>query len=117
MLEILITLDTYRVLREIRASGHAGDAAKGTNIVCSAATSLLRSACRTVISDKDIKSSFIAAESGKIDFSIHYYEKLKSEWLKGITDYLLTGLTDLDNEYPEYFEINITIIEGDINGS
>ena len=117
MLEILILIDTDRVLKEIRASGHAGDAAKGTNIICSAATSLLRTACRTVKSDRDIKCSYKAAVPGQIDFSIHYYDEKKTEWLKGITDYLLTGLTDLDNEYPEYFEIKITIIEGDINGS
>ena len=117
MLKILISIDTDKVLREIRASGHAGDAVKGTNIVCSAATSLLRTACRTVISDKDIKCSFKAAAPGQVDFCIYGYGKQKSEWLKGITDYLLTGLNDLDNEYPEYFEINITIIEGDINGS
>ena len=117
MLEILIRLDAERVLREIRASGHAGDAAKGTNIVCSAATSLIRSAYRTVISEKDIRCSLKADEPGQIDFFILFYEEQKSEWLRGITDYLLTGLTDLDNEYPEFFEINITIIEGDINGS
>ena len=110
MLKILIRLDTDRVLREIRASGHAGDDAKGHNTVCAAATSLIRSACRTVTCDSEIKSMFSAPEPGQLDFSIHHYESLKSEWLKGITDYLLTGLTDLDNEYPEYFEINITTI-------
>ena len=105
------------MLREIRASGHAGDAAKGYNTVCAAASSLIRSACRTVNNDSDIESLFSAPEPGQLDFSIQKYEILKSEWLKGITDYLLTGLTDLDNEYPEYFNINITTIEGDINGS
>ena len=117
MLKILISLDIQNVLREIRASGHAGDAAKGCNTVCAAATSLIRSACRTVNNDSEIESVFSATEPGQLDFSIFKYNLLKSEWLKGITDYLLTGLTDLDNEYPEYFDINITTIEGDINGS
>ncbi len=107
MLKILIWLDSENVLREVRASGHAGDAAKGGNTVCAAATSLIRSACRTVISDKEIECRFNASEPGHLDFSIQKYGILKSEWLKGITDYLLTGLIDLDNEYPEYFEINI----------
>ena len=110
MLQILIRLDADNVLREIRASGHAGDAVKGENIFCAAATSLMRTACRTVISNKEIISDFKADGPGNLYFSIHHYESLKTEWLKGITDYLLTGLTDLDNEYPEYFEINITTI-------
>lgn len=120
MLKILVDLDTEKVLRQIRASGHAGDAAKGTNIVCAAATSLMRSACRTVISDPKIKTDFRAAESGNLEFSILSYDSYKIEWLRGITDYLLTGLIDLDNEYPGYFEINITVknnLKENIHGS
>ncbi len=111
MLEILITLDADNVLNQIRASGHAGDAVSGTNIVCAAATSLLRSACRTISSDKEICSKFSAGDRGQIDFYIYSCESEKKRWLKGITDYLLTGLTDLDNEYPEDFRINIKLLK------
>jgi uncharacterized protein YsxB (DUF464 family) len=107
LLKILIQLDTEKVLGLVRASGHAGDVAKGSNIICAAATSLMRSACRTVISDPKIKTDFKAAEPGNLEFSILSYDSVKIEWLRGITDYLLTGLIDLDNEYPEFFEINI----------
>ncbi len=108
-MNILIELDTEKVLRKISAAGHAGDVAKGENIICAAATSLIRSACRTVGSNQDIEADFNAPVSGELCFSILNYRSENTEWLRGISDYLLTGLRDLDNEYPGYFEIKITV--------
>ena len=107
MLNILIETDTESVLKKIRVSGHAGDAAKGRNIVCAAATSLIRSAYRTVNRHSEAETELDISASGMLDFEISKYDLGKKDWLKGVTDSLLTGLVDLDAEYPDHLEIKI----------
>lgn len=89
------------LLEFFSAEGHAGRGIKGTNIVCAAATILLRTAVRSISSQDDIESCAEAAAPGEMSLRVTAVPPEKILWLKGVTDLLLAGLKDLEFEYPD----------------
>jgi len=101
LISITITLDDNQILKEVNAVGHAGGKA-GTDIVCAAFTSLIRSIGAT-IQEKEIASvKAHTKERGKLSFSVSYNKtKEVKAYMKGITDVLLMGIQLLCAEYPD----------------
>lgn len=89
-------------MKSADASGHAGSALAGSNITCAAVTVLLRTAYRTLLLESDETDTVISAPGeGRLYFEIKKYSNNQVNRLKGITDYLVTGLKDLAAEYPD----------------
>jgi len=90
-----------RIVKSVSANGHAGDDPVGANIVCAAATVLLRTAYRTIVLKSDAEAVISAPGKGELYFRIIKYHDNETDWLRAITDYLVTGLKDLESEYPD----------------
>jgi uncharacterized protein YsxB (DUF464 family) len=50
-----------------------------------------------------------AKSEGNLYFRIIEYEDSQAEWLKGVSDYLITGIKDLETESPDSVKTIVTI--------
>jgi uncharacterized protein YsxB (DUF464 family) len=93
VLRIAVELSPGGLLRKFRARGHAGGAKDG--LACALATLLLRTAGRTF---EDHRLNFEGEASASGAMSVVLDDD--SEWLEGVSDFLLRGLCDLEEEFP-----------------
>ncbi len=105
MIRLSIVLDRRGCLSSFTADGHAGGAAAGQDIVCAAATALLRTAARSVLAVPGIGAEADAPAPGAMRLTVLRCEGRQRPWLRGVTDFLLTGLADLQAEYPQRVEM------------
>ena len=97
------------VIKKCEANGHAHFSRKGTDIVCSAVTILLRTAMETFSRIENVALSADVSSRGTISFLVEPKDGnpvLESQ-LKGISDFLRNGLKSLSAEFPE----NVTLTE------
>ena len=99
------------VIKSVIAEGHAGEASAGHNIVCAAASVLLRTAYRTAAKNRNLEIRFSAEKTGEMFFEIKNIQINDLPWIAGITDFLITGLKDLENEYPEDVKLELNYLE------
>lgn len=117
MLRILVREDKEGCLAEIKAEGHAGFGARGADIVCSAASVLLRSSARAL---EEIPSLIMEGEAKQ---SGDFYLALKSRpaeavpHIRGISHMTVRGLQDLADEYPDWITVRIERKEDDSYGT
>lgn len=92
-----------------KAEGHAMFDKKGRDIVCSAATVLLRTAARTLGSRPGIAFEGGAPERGVLFFEARADEVLAKAELKFAADFLKIGFESLSKEFPQNirFECNL----------
>lgn len=100
MIHVIITLDSEGILSKVIADGHSEYEKKGRNIVCAAATVLLRTAARQLEAITGVKLNGEAETPGSLNFVIERYSENRIAYLKGITDFLVKGIDDLSIEYP-----------------
>lgn len=105
IIKICFKIDKFGVIVFFEASGHAGSIASGKNIVCGAVTILLRTTYRTFLAKNGTKAVVTAKKEGQLYFQVEEYLPENCQQLKGITDYLLTGLKDMESEYPDYIKL------------
>ena len=86
-------------MRGFRATGHAQHARRGADIVCSAATSLLRTVAAELSSHRELACSGEANE-GELVLQVGAVPAARAEWLLGVTDTLRRGLDELQRDYP-----------------
>ena len=87
--------------------GHAGGFPGGNNPICAAVTALVRTAARTLESQKGIVISGGADQPGDMIFHVNEIPAQLKERVTGITDFLITGLRDLERENPNEIELQI----------
>lgn len=107
MIDIRVRLDSLGCLREFQASGHAGAARAGEDIVCAAATVLLRTCAQLASSALGGAADARAPEPGRMRLLLGSVPPERVEWLHGITDFLLAGITGLQKEYPDRLTVKI----------
>jgi uncharacterized protein YsxB (DUF464 family) len=90
------------------AEGHAGTAARGANVTCAGVTALLRTAGR-VCAAKGILAAGAAGEPGVMSLSVD--RTADGEWLRGVTDFLLQGVRDLQREFPGDIALRVETTE------
>lgn len=112
MIEVSLVLSpAHSTLEEVTVRGHSGDA--GSSVVCAAVTALVRTAARTVESYGKFKLEGGADSPGTLYFKIagrEAAEKGDYIWLMGVTDYLATGIRDIEQEHPA--ECKMEILSG-----
>ncbi|MBN1697489.1 MAG: ribosomal-processing cysteine protease Prp [Spirochaetales bacterium] len=94
-------------MKEVSAAGHAGYAKKGGDIVCAGVTTLLRSAAKVLYGNENVTVSGIAPAEGILRFGVSDIPGSEFLWVKGITDVLIQGLSDLCSEFPDKMRIEI----------
>ncbi|MFP4372790.1 MAG: ribosomal-processing cysteine protease Prp [Spirochaetaceae bacterium] len=93
--------DRLGCLRRFEMTGHATGAPFGENPVCAAATALARTAARVLDEVPAVEIRGVAEREGRLRMEVASYTREASNYLKGVSDYLLVGVRDLEREYPE----------------
>ena len=93
-------------LKSFRSRGHAGESKGGGNVACAAVTILLRTAARLLAGTPGMAADGDAGHPGEMDVRITP-RAAGGEWLKGVTDFLLRGLSDLAREYPGEIDVRV----------
>lgn len=106
MIHISIDLDEHGCLKHIAVMGHAEYVIGGQNILCSAVTALVRTVAHAFTKYEDFKASVKAVQPGDLELWIDAHPQNRREWEKGVTEVLLTGIFDLEADYPDSIEIN-----------
>ncbi len=101
MISVKIVIDNHEVISSLTASGHAVSGESGNNIICAAFTVLVRTAVRLFEGENGIELSGSAVDPGGLDFCISRVLPDKRDWAKGVTDFLLMGIKDLETEFPD----------------
>ena len=108
MIKISVRLNTAGLLSGVEATGHSGAAARGHDIVCASASVLLRTLARTLESQAGITLKGSADIRGEFFLDIGFREDTLSDWLQGVTACFITGIRDLEAEYPSICTVSIT---------
>lgn len=108
MINVDIELSKKTIIKSLRASGHALYNNKGNDIVCAAATCLLRTAANLLANDKSLKVTGNAEKPGNLEMILIKYPEKKASWLTGVTEFIIKGLSDLENEFPDKINVNIS---------
>ncbi len=109
MLRILLEVSKDKLLRRFDAKGHAG-ADLGRNIACAAATILLRTAGRECTA-RGIVASGSKGEPGEMAMVLVDSREGHQEWLRGVTDFLVRGMSDLQRDFPDEIALRVETTE------
>ena len=104
MLRVVVELDSRGLLRGYEASGHAGFARRGRDIVCAAATSLLRAVAGELSAHEELACRGSAGEA-QLAIQVGEAPAHRVEWVRGVTATLRRGLDDLSREYPRSIDV------------
>ena len=96
------------LLSRFEADGHAGVAARGANVACAGATALLRTAGR-LCAERGIVAAGAADRPGQMTLAV--VPGAGGEWLRGVTDFLLQGVRDLQREFPREIALRVETTE------
>lgn len=107
MIRVLIATDSDGLLSAASVQGHAGYAEPGHDIVCAAATALIRSAARALESDRRFRIAGEVGVPGSLAFEVDCISPYGAEYLRGVTHYLVVGIGDLAREYPEHCSLDL----------
>jgi uncharacterized protein YsxB (DUF464 family) len=107
MMSVVVRLSPAGCIEELRASGHAGEGRRGGNVVCAAATALLRTAADVLSARTGVRCEGEAPAEGELRFSVKEVPTDSLEWARGVTDFLLQGCGRIGSEAPEAVSVQI----------
>ena len=109
MISVLLTCGKDGTLASCRAQGHAHFAERGSDIVCSAVTVLLRTTMQALSETEGVFVRAAASERGSLDFDVSA-ESAPAESRAALVyagRFLEAGLASLVREYPRNVELKI----------
>ena len=104
--------------RHCEASGHAGFAKRGKDIVCSAVTIVLKTALLLLSDLSSVNNDSISlitetASRGNLNFSIAINDEAKDKLLNEVSirlmciaDFIRSGITSVSKEYPDCVQLS-----------
>lgn len=107
MISVLIERNQNGVLLSCDAKGHAGYALRGSDIVCSAVTVLIRTTLQVISELTGVKLEVNASQRGMLNFKVLSFPSDVEEKLKVAGDFLAIGLGSIAKEYPNNLELVI----------
>lgn len=107
MITLTLQLHPDGCLAAVRATGHAGWGKRGEDIVCAAAAALVRTAGRLLEAEPGLQAAGEAPFPGRVSLSLEKPPEERRERVRGITDFLVRGLLDLESEYPDNIAVEI----------
>ena len=116
MMSVGVSLVHEGCLRQVRATGHAGDAPPGENLTCAAITAVLRSAAAAFRQHSAVQCMVRAPKPGDLEVTLERVAPQAREWVRGATAVLLAGCLMLAREYPSEVRLEVNE-EGAENGS
>jgi uncharacterized protein len=107
LIRIAVLIGKNGCLKAFTADGHAGQGKKGTDIVCASATAFLRTFARLCYSEKGVQAEGAAEKEGHMRLKCQTPPPETAERMKGMTDFLIAGLKDLESDFPENIDVII----------
>jgi uncharacterized protein YsxB (DUF464 family) len=107
---ILLAVSPDGLLRRLEAEGHAGGVSAGSNIACAAASMLLRTAGR-LCAERGLVLEGGAGKPGEMRLVVSKASKADGGWLRGVTDFLMRGARDLQDEFPKEIVLRVEMTE------
>ena len=107
MIRLSVRLRADGCLAGFAASGHAGAGPKGGDPVCAAVTVLLRTAARVLAGQPDLRAEGESPAEGEMRLELAPPPEARREWVRGVTAVLVTGLADLDREFPGRMKLEV----------
>lgn len=107
MTEITLFCEKSGMITKCQANGHAGFSEKGTDIVCSAVTVLMRTAMQLLAQNDGVILEADTTSRGNLAFNVKLNKDSSEmkQYLKCIGDFLRTGFSSLQKEYPENVQL------------
>jgi uncharacterized protein YsxB (DUF464 family) len=106
VISVIIELFPDGCLKALHARGHAATAKKGSDLLCAAFSALLRTALNVLDREKRLIVKGDVENEGRAELALESCPDDTTAWLKGVTDFLLTGLFDLMAGYPQNLSIS-----------
>ncbi len=107
MIRVKIDISEHGCIAGCSSSGHSSHSFQGNKSVCTAVSTLVRTLSRMLFIESDIRIEGNAPGEGSLFFTILHVPETRTEWLKGVSDFFIRGIEDLQSEYPDdvYMEI------------
>ena len=77
-------------------------------MVCAAVSALFRTAARVLKLQPDMVVRGSASEDGRMELLLDRVPPARRQWLEGVTDFLVRGVRDLQEENPEAISVRVT---------
>jgi uncharacterized protein YsxB (DUF464 family) len=106
MLRLETVLDRDGVVVEYRASGHAGNGYRGSDVVCAAVSALSRAFVEALRDREGVRVHVDAPERGQLSVELSYDGGARA-FLQGAGAVLLEGLSSVVEEYPEFCKLTM----------
>ncbi len=107
MVTIRLIRSTDGAFRSCLAEGHAGYAAKGEDIACAGVSVLLRTVSSLLASSAGINLEIDAPERGVLAFRVKDFDKAQNALLMHCESFLETGLSQLQEEFPDNVSMRV----------
>ena len=82
------------------------------SLVCASATALLKTAAKVLYTERTLRTSGGADSPGHMNLTVREIPKARADWVRGVTDFLVGGLTDLQRDYPGELTVRIRGMRG-----
>ena len=105
MTDVTLVRDKAGCFKAFTATGHAGFAVKGSDIVCAAVTVLLRTALQLLSETDGVMVSADVASEGTLSMEVTYAAPEMEQRLICIADFLELGIGSLEAEYPQHIAL------------
>ncbi len=108
-IQIVVELDGSGCLRKLDSRGHAIGTG-GDSVACAAVSVLVRTAARTINAHGDLDVRGDASTEGHLRCELAGNGDLPEpvrRWLRGVTEFLVTGLQDAARDYPDDVRLEI----------
>ena len=105
MTEVLLVCSGDGCSRSCRATGHAGFAAAGTDIVCAAETAVLRTAMQVLERTEGVRFFADTSSRGYLAFRVERDASASAERLVCTADFIRAGISGLAAEYPRHVRL------------
>lgn len=108
MTEVTLLCGKNGVINECKANGHACFSKKGSDIVCSAITILLKTSMQVLSHTEFVTFKADTSSRGTLAFSVNIQENLEKNLLlevesrlRCVADFIRNGIKSLSENYPE----------------
>jgi hypothetical protein len=108
MIIVQVSTDSSGCLKQLSATGHSRLSEKGADILCAAVSFLLRTTAGVLRTRLKETLTVRAENPGQFNIGIRSYPDSEKEWFTGITDIVVSGFMDLQDEYPENIRLELT---------
>ena len=114
MTAVTLLTDRNGVLINCKANGHAGFSRKGSDIVCAAVTTLLKTAMQVLSQTEDVALNADTSSRGTLAFCVEARKDTPETemCLKYTADFLRAGFESLSKEFPENVSFSETVGAG-----